>query len=103
MPRAKRRARPRVKPLAKTRVTIAKVARRAARDKRFYRDFVRSPQAALDKAGLSLSPEDLRAVRRTIRGGRVHIDIEVDRVVRFIEKCPPNWLWRGLPGWPWRP
>lgn len=77
--------------------TLRAVALKALEDEKFLKALIKDPEAALEKAGMQLTPKDLKSLRLGLRTRRMQITIDPVRLIRQTRafgpiRWPTGWL-----------
>ena len=66
--------------------TLEQVGREALRNRSFFNGLLKSPDKALKKAKLALSPAALRELKTILRKKRVSIDVSITGLFRMVHR-----------------
>jgi hypothetical protein len=82
--------------------TLADVGKRALEDAAFWRELRANPAEALRRAGISLEPEDVRALEEAVSSNRLVFDL--NEFMEVFHRVPgaPRWPGRWIGRWPGR-
>jgi hypothetical protein len=83
-------------------VKLSAVAARAIKDPGFFKSLQQDARAALEKAGLQLSPADLTTLQANLRPGLQQVNVDVSKLITWAQSQVGKSGASGLPlGDPW--
>ena len=66
-------------------VRLSAVAARAINDPAFFKSLQQDPRAALERAGLHLSPADLTTLQASLRPGQQQVNVDVSKLITWAQ------------------